>query len=306
MSTVLQVDAEAAGTRLDVWLTEAAGKGRTEVQRLIAGGHVSVDGAAAAKSYRLAAGQSVEISEPEKESETLDIPTVPVRYEDEHMAVVSKPAGLVVHPAAGSRGATMVDALRPVMPLAPAAGEHRPGIVHRLDKGTSGLLLVAKTDEAYHGLIKNMKARRIHRTYLAMVHGELSLPRGRIEASVGRSTKNPTAMAVRPEGKPSVTEFEVLEALGEVSYLQVELLTGRTHQIRVHFAHIHHPVAGDTTYGGGAEHLARALGLTRPFLHAAVLRFDHPLTGEELRVAEPLPADLEQALEAARGRMSAT
>ncbi|CAN5832412.1 RluA family pseudouridine synthase [soil metagenome] len=306
MSTVLQVDAGAAGTRLDVWLTQAAGKGRTEVQRLIAGGHVSVDGASAAKSLRLAAGQSVEITEPEKPSETLDVPEVPVRYEDGHMAVVSKPAGLVVHAAPGSRGPTMVDALRRVMALAPAAGDHRPGIVHRLDKGTSGLLLVAKSDEAYHGLIRDMKSRRIHRTYLAMVHGELSLPRGRIEASVGRSTKNPTAMVVRPEGKPSVTEFEVVEALGEVSYLQVELLTGRTHQIRVHFAHIHHPVVGDTTYGGGAEHLAKVLGLTRPFLHAAVLRFNHPLTGEELRVAEPLPVDLEQALETARGRMSAT
>jgi 23S rRNA pseudouridine1911/1915/1917 synthase len=306
MSTVLQVEAEAAGARLDVWLSEAAGRGRTEVQRLIAGGHVTVDGSAAAKSLRLAAGQSVEITEPEKTHEEMNPPEVPVRYEDDHMAVVSKPAGLVVHPASGTRGATMVDSLRLVMPLAPAAGDHRPGIVHRLDKGTSGLLLVAKTDEAYHGLIKNMKAKRIHRTYLALVHGELSLPRGRIEASVGRSTKNPTAMAVRPEGKPSVTEFEVLEPLGEVSYLQIELLTGRTHQIRVHFAHIHHPVVGDTTYGGGAEHLANALGLTRPFLHAAVLRFNHPLTGEEMRVAEPLAADLEEALTRARGRMSVT
>lgn len=306
MSTVLQVDEEAAGTRLDVWLTEAAGKGRTEVQRLIAGGHVSVDGASAAKSYRLAAGQSVQITEPERTLEAMDLPEVPVRYEDDHMAVVAKPAGLVVHPAAETRGATMVDALRPVMPLAPAAGEHRPGIVHRLDKGTSGLLLVAKTDEAYFGLIKNMKARRIHRTYLALVHGTLSLPRGRIEASVGRSSKNPTAMAVRPEGKPSVTEFEVLEALDEVSYLQVELLTGRTHQIRVHFAHIQHPVVADTTYGGGAEHVAKRLGLTRPFLHAAVLRFEHPLTGKELWVSEPLPADLERALERARGRVAAT
>jgi 23S rRNA pseudouridine1911/1915/1917 synthase len=306
MSTILEVGPDSAGARLDVWLAGAAGRGRTEVQRLIAGGHVAVDGFAAAKSYRLAAGQSVEIDEPESPAEELVLPEVPVRYEDEHLAVVSKPAGLVVHPAAGTRGATMVDALKPVMPLAPAAGEHRPGIVHRLDKGTSGLLIVARTDEAYHGLIKNMKARAIHRTYLAMVHGELSLPRGRIEASVGRSTKNPTAMAVRPEGKPSITEFEVLEALGEVSYLQVELLTGRTHQIRVHLAHINHPVVADVTYGGGAEHLAKALGLTRPFLHAAVLRFPHPITGEEVRVAEPLPQDLRDALQKARERASGT
>lgn len=305
MSTVLQVDEDAAGARLDVWLSEAAARGRTEVQRLIAQGLVLVDGEPAAKSYRLAAGQSVELTEPEKVAEHAELPEVPVRYEDDVMAVVSKPAGLVVHPAAGTRGPTMVDALRPVMALAPAAGEHRPGVVHRLDKGTSGLLLVAKTDEAYHGLIRDMKARRIHRTYLALVHGSLSLPTGRIEASVGRSSKNPTAMAVRPDGKPSITEFEVLEAFREVSFLQVELLTGRTHQIRVHFAHINHPVVGDTTYGGGAEHLAEGLGLTRPFLHAAELRFDHPLTGVPMRVAEPLPADLEDALERARGRSSA-
>ena len=191
------------------------------------------------------------------------------------------------------------------MPLAPAAGEHRPGIVHRLDKGTSGLLIVAKTDEAYAGLIRSMKDRQISRTYLALVHGSLSLPRGRIEAPVGRSSKNPTAMAVRAEGRASVTEFEVLETLGEVSYLRVELLTGRTHQIRVHLAHISHPVVGDTTYGGGAEHLSKALGLDRPFLHAAELRFNHPLSGEPLEVAEPLPDDLQVALSRARERADA-
>ncbi len=266
-----------------------------------------VDGAAAAKSFRVVAGQWVEVDDqPQAAPIAGPVPHVPVRYEDEHLAVISKPAGLVVHAAAGTRGPTLVDALLEVMPLAPAAGEHRPGVVHRLDKGTSGLLIVAKTDEAYVELIKNMKARRISRTYLALVHGTLSLPRGRIEAPVGRSTKNPTAMAVRAEGKASVTEFEVLETLGEVSYLQVDLLTGRTHQIRVHLSHISHPVVGDATYGGGAEHLAQALGLTRPFLHAAVLRFLHPVTGDRLRVADPLPADLEAALarawERAKGR----
>jgi 23S rRNA pseudouridine1911/1915/1917 synthase len=304
VSTVIQVDEEASGSRLDVWVAEAAGMGRTEVQRLIADGRVRVDGAAAAKSLRLAPGQTIEIDEKPPGPGLGPIPVVPVRYEDEHLAVVAKPAGLVVHTAAGTRGATLVDALEAVMPLAAAAGEHRPGIVHRLDKGTSGLLIVAKSDEAYHALIKLMKARQIHRTYNALVHGTLSLPRGRIEAPVGRSSKNPTAMTVRAEGKPSVTEFEVVEALGEVSYLQVELLTGRTHQIRVHLAHISHPVVGDTTYGGGAEHLARYLGLSRPFLHAAVLRFPHPVTGEELRVEEPLPADLVEALEAARSRFT--
>lgn len=298
----LQVAEEAAGSRLDVWLAEASGKGRTEIQRLIAGGRVTVDGAAAAKSLRLAPGQTVELSEPEVPEQDHPVPEVPVRYQDEHLAVIAKPPGLVVHAAPGGRGPTLVDALRPVMALAPAAGENRPGIVHRLDKGTSGLLVVAKTDEAYRGLIAEMKARRISRTYLALVAGTLSLPRGRIEAPVGRSAKNPTAMSVRSEGRPSITEFEVLEALGEVSYLRVSLLTGRTHQIRVHLSHINHPVAGDATYSGGARHLAKQLGLQRPFLHAAELRFDHPVTGEAVEVAEPLPADLQQALELARSR----
>lgn len=304
MKIVLQVDPEAAGARLDVWVTETSGRGRSEVQRLIAAGHVTVDGARAAKSLRLEAGQSVEVDAPEAEADLGPLPVVPVRFEDEHLAVVAKPAGLVVHAASGTRSATMVDALRAVMPLAEAGGEIRPGIIHRLDKGTSGLLIVAKTDEAYRILAAMMKARHVHRTYGALVHGTLTLPKGRIEAPVGRSTKNPTAMAVKPGGRHSVTEFEVREALGEVSYLQVELLTGRTHQIRVHLAHIGHPVVADVTYGGGAEHLARALGLTRPFLHAAVLRFDHPLTGKPIRVEEPLPDDLVEALERARTRAS--
>lgn len=299
------VDAAAAGTRLDVWLAQVSGRGRTELQRLIAGGKVTVDGAPAAKSLKIAEGQSVEVDEPHRVQATGPLPHVPVRFQDEHLAVIAKPAGLVVHAAAGTRGPTLVDALAAVMPLAPAAGEHRPGIVHRLDKGTSGLLIVAKTDEAYAGLIRSMKDRQISRTYLALVHGSLSLPRGRIEAPVGRSSKNPTAMAVRAEGRASVTEFEVLETLGEVSYLRVELLTGRTHQIRVHLAHISHPVVGDTTYGGGAEHLAKALGLDRPFLHAAELRFNHPLSGEPLEVAEPLPDDLQVALSRARERADA-
>ncbi|HEX2184293.1 MAG TPA: RluA family pseudouridine synthase [Chloroflexota bacterium] len=298
----LQVDAAAAGSRLDVWLAEASGRGRSEVQRLITGGRVKVDGTVVPKSLRLVPGQLVEMEDPEPERPPQAVPSVPIRYEDEHLAVVSKPAGLVVHAAPGTRGPTLVDALRPSMPLAPAAGEHRSGIVHRLDKTTSGLLVVAKTDEAYWALVQAMKARQISRTYLALAQGTFSLPRGRVEAPVGRSVKNPLAMAVRAEGKPSVTEFEVLESLGDLSYLRVELLTGRTHQIRVHLAHISHPVVGDRTYGGGAGHLAEVLGLTRPFLHAALLRFRHPLWEDPVDVSEGLPEDLEQALARARER----
>lgn len=297
-----RVDERAAGTRLDVWLSGVLRKGRTEVQRLIADGRVTVDGVLVPKSQRLEAGQIVAFELPVEPVSFEAPPPVPIRYQDDHLAVVAKPAGLVVHAATGTRGPTLVDVLAPQMALAQAAGDLRPGIVHRLDKGTSGLMVVAKTDAAYEELSRQMKQRQVRRTYRALAHGNLALPRGRIEAPIGRQPRHPTAMSVRAGGRPSTTEFEVLESLRDASYLEVELLTGRTHQIRVHLAHIDHPVVGDLVYGGGAEHLSRELELDRPFLHAAMLRFAHPMTGLELAVEEPLPPDLERALEIARAR----
>jgi len=299
--TLLVVDAGAEGSRLDVWIAQASGRVRTDVQRLIASGRVRVDGGLAVKSMRVVAGQSIQIADPEPEAVRPPGPEIELRYEDEHLAVVNKPAGLVVHAAPGSRAPTLVDSLSARMPLAPAAGPTRPGIVHRLDKGTSGLMIVAKTDRAYHGLLSAMKERRIEKVYLTLVEGAFSVARGRIEAPVGRSSKKPTSMAITPGGRPSATEFEVLETLDEVSYLRVRLLTGRTHQIRVHLAHIKHPVVGDTRYGGGAEHLAEKFGLKRPFLHASELRFLHPVTSEELHFEQPLAEDLQSALRAAGG-----
>lgn len=297
----MTVDEASTGARLDVWLARESGRVRTEVQRLIAAGQVSVDGAPALKSMRLAPGQSVVIEILEAGARTTTPgPPVQIRYQDEHMAVVSKPTGMVVHTAPGSRAATLVDALAPLMELAPASGSHRPGIVHRLDKGTSGLVMIAKTDAAYHALVEAIKGRRVEKTYLALVHGELTMARGRIQAPVGRSARRPTTMAVTDRGKQAVTEFEVLQTMPDVSYLKVDLITGRTHQIRVHFAHIKHPVVGDRRYGGGAEHLAGRLGLTRPFLHACALQLDHPITGEVLQISDPLPQDLLDALERAR------
>ncbi|MGQ0679789.1 MAG: RluA family pseudouridine synthase [Actinomycetota bacterium] len=290
------VDESAAGVRLDVWLSEASGKVRTEVQRLIGAGRVSVNGSPAVKSMRVVPGQSVELSELPVELPGGKLPPVEVRYEDCHLAIVDKPAGLVVHPAPGTRMPTLVDVLATRMPLAQGSAPNRPGIVHRLDKGTSGLLIVAKTDVAYALLAAAMRDRRIEKSYLALVHGRLALGRGRIEAPVGRSTKRPTAMAVSSEGRPSVTEFEVIEAAEEATYLKVFLLTGRTHQIRVHLAHIKHPVVGDRRYGTGAEQLSLKLGLDRPFLHAHELRFAHPITAELLHFEQPLPEDLAGAL----------
>lgn len=299
----LLVDDVTSGVRLDRWLAEATGRARTEVQGLIAEGLVRVDGTPAAKSLKVVAGQTVQIDELHRSRRRPAVSVeVPVRFEDDHLAVVAKPAGLVVHRTSRSAGPTLVDALSGRMPLAPAAGEHRPGIVHRLDKGTSGLLVVAKTGEAYEALVALMKARQVRRIYRALVVGTFSLPTGRIEAPVGRSPRRPTTMSVRAGGRAAVTEFEVLEEMGEVSLLEVKLLTGRTHQIRVHLSHIHHPVVGDMQYGGGAEHLPAALGLRRPFLHAYALQLRHPVTGEELDVCEPLPDDLRHALAVARER----
>jgi 23S rRNA pseudouridine1911/1915/1917 synthase len=299
--TVLEVGSAAEGDRLDVGLARTSGRVRSEVQRMIASGRVTVDGEPASKSMRVVSGQSVRIEEPvQDEPSRPPAPDVEVRFEDEHLAVVDKPAGLVVHSAAGSRAPTLVDSLRKRMPLAPAAGPERPGIVHRLDKGTSGLMVVAKTDEAYAGLVSAMKEQRIHKTYLTLVEGSFSVPRGRIEAPIRRSARNPMSMAIAAGGRPSVTEFEVLESLGPLSYLKVFLRTGRTHQIRVHLAHIKHPVVGDRRYGGGAEHPAQRLGLERPFLHSAELNFEHPVTGASLHVEQPLPGDLKRALAVAR------
>lgn len=224
---------------------------------------------------------------------------IPVRYEDDHLAVVAKPAGIIVHGPAGS-GKSLVDYLQGAVPLAPAGGPERPGIVHRLDKDTSGLLVVAKSDDALAALIEAMKRRRISRTYRALVWGTFGLPQGRIEAPVRRSGNDSTRMGVGTGGKAASTNFRVLEDLHRCSLLGLSLETGRTHQIRVHFAHVRHPVVGDPVYGRGTLELAAALGLRRPFLHAARLRFTHPLTGEEIDVEEPLPADLESALELAR------
>ena len=293
------VPPEAAGARLDAWLAGAAAWSRADVQALIEAGRVTVDGARAAKSRRLVAGGVVE-ADP-LPARTVEGPDVAYRIvlEDEHLAIVAKPAGVVVHPAPGTRGATLVDALARVMPLAPAAGPSRPGIVHRLDKETSGLLVVAKTDDAYRRLVAAMQAREIARTYRALVAGAFGLPAGRIEAPVGRSPRDRTRMAVAPGGREAVTEFAVLEVFARpapAALLEVHLHTGRTHQIRVHLAHIQHPVVGDATYGRPAAGLARHLGLRRPFLHALRLELAHPVTGARIEATDPLPEDLQAAL----------
>jgi 23S rRNA pseudouridine1911/1915/1917 synthase len=300
MSERYEVVEDRAGQRLDAWLASTLGVPRAEAQRLVDGGLVVVEGSRRRKSHPVSAGDLIEVDRPVACRVAADLPTFEVRYEDEDLAVVAKPAGVVVHRAPGVREPTLVDALAVRMSLAPAAGDDRPGIVHRLDRDTSGLLVVAKTDEAYAALSEAIRERRVERRYLALVSGVFGLPTGRIEAPVGRHSGDRTRMGVRPDGREAVTDFRVVESLWAVSLVEARLGTGRTHQIRVHFAHIGHPLVGDATYGRAVHHLAGQLSLERPFLHAEGLRFDHPLRDGEVSVTEPLPADLVAALARAR------
>ncbi len=280
------------GERLDVFLGREKGVSRARAGSMIDAGTVAVNGDEARKSYRLKAGDVIVVG---LEVEAAPVPApegVEVVYEDDHLMVVFKPAGVVVHAAAGVRSGTLVDALVAAgKDLAPQAGADRPGIVHRLDRDVSGLLIVAKTDEAHSALVGAMAHRAIERRYLALVHRTPSVDRGKIDAPVGRNPRHRTRMAVLPEGRPAVTWFDVKERFSDVSLLEVRLETGRTHQIRTHLASIGHPIVGDEAYGRDPAR-ARALGLDRPFLHAYRLAFDHPISGRTLEFERALPDEL--------------
>ncbi len=294
----LAVPPTAAGGRLDSFLAAAAGVGsRAEAERLIAEGHVLVDGRRRAKSHRLAGGEVLDVTLPgprstELEPEDLDLA---VTFEDEYLLVVDKPAGLVVHPAAGHPTGTLVHGL---LGRGIAGGEEaaRPGIVHRLDRDTSGLLVVARDVETHRRLQRLLRRRELTREYLALVRARPRSRRGRIEAPIGRDRTDPTRISIdtnRP--RDAVSHFEVAELLARHALLRVRLETGRTHQIRVHLAAIELPISGDPIYG-----VAGDLGLERQFLHAARLAFVHPITGADVDVSSALPSDLADALERAR------
>ena len=292
-------DGEEIGRRVDLVVARRAGVTRTLAQRALRAGLVTVSDAPVRPSYRLEAGDVVagalplpETPPPSPEEISLD-----VVYEDEGVLVVSKPAGLVTHPARGHEAGTLVNALLGLgVPLS-GSGSGRPGIVHRLDKDTSGLLLVAKNDRSADFLVGAIRARRVERAYLALVRGVPPAASGTVDAPVGRHPVRRKRMAVVPNGRPSVTHYRLRGSGFGASLLEVTLETGRTHQIRVHLAHLGAPVVGDRVYGGGGELPAR-LGLERPFLHAWRLRFP-TATGDEHEVSDPLPADLRAALAAA-------
>lgn len=288
-----------AGRRLDAVVAESGAMSRGRVAELVSAGVVTVDGRTRAKSYRVRPGEAVEVGALEPVART-PAPEIPVVYGDESLLVVEKPAGVVVHAAPGLGEESLVDALaRAGHDLAPGAGEGRPGVVHRLDRDVSGLLLVAKTDEAHERLVASLAARTITREYLALVAGAPGVDTGKIEAPLARDPRHRTRMAVSPGGRRAVTWFRVRERLAEASLLEVRLETGRTHQIRTHLASIDHPVLGDAVYGRDPG-LGGRLGLDRPFLHAFRLGFTHPLSGEPVELTSELPSVLRRALARAR------
>jgi 23S rRNA pseudouridine1911/1915/1917 synthase len=287
------------GQRLDVFLASLTGLSRNRVQGLISDGRVFINGKPARKNHLLGVDEEVSWELPPREPEEVTPEDIDLNvvYEDESIVVLDKPAGMVMYPGPGHSGKTLLNALLSRYPdIAGVGGAGRPGMFHRLDRDTSGLVAVARTEGAYLAMVEKIKNREVEREYLALVTGEITGESGRIDAPMGRSVSNRKRMSVRQYGgRRAVTDFKVTERFSlEYTLVKVSLETGRTHQIRVHFSHIGHPVAGDPEYSRGKGR--RELGLSRQFLHACRLRFSHPVTGEPLVFNSELPDDLNQVL----------
>src|SRR5262245_24020981 len=302
---VTQIGPEDAGTRLDVYLaSQFQDWSRARLQRLIENEDVLVNGKVAKPSYKLRENDEIEVELIAPAADFFTPENIPIEivYEDETLAVVNKPAGLVVHPAAGTPSGTLANALAYHFQKLPGAGV-RPGIVHRLDRDTSGLLVVAKTDAALENLSDQFRDRSVYKSYVALVHGRVSSNSGKIDQPLARDPANRTRMAVVRAGRNALTLYRVRKAFDRFTLLDVELKTGRTHQIRVHLMWMKHPVVGDETYGAGRDNTiqdarlrARIRGLHRHFLHAEKLGFKHPKTGEFIKFESPLPAELTELL----------
>ena len=287
-----------SGIRLDKALADLTELSRSQANEAIKNGNILVNGKAVKAKYSVKEGDLVtyDLPEPEVlEYEAEDIP-LDIVYEDDDVAVVNKPQGMVVHPSVGHTSGTLVNALMYyIHDLSSINGVVRPGIVHRIDKDTSGLLMIAKNDRAHQALAEELKDKKSLRKYLAIVHGNISNDRGVIEAPIGRSEKDRKKQAVMAKGKPAVTHFKVLERFGNYTLVELTLETGRTHQIRVHMAYIGHPVAGDPLYGP-----RKTLKGNGQFLHAQTLGFTRPTTGESLRFSVEPPAIFQETLETLR------
>jgi 23S rRNA pseudouridine1911/1915/1917 synthase len=297
---VVRIAADQEGERLDVLVARLAGISRAQAQRLVAGGRVTQGGVARLKpGERTRAGESFSVTLPAPVSATPQPERLPllIYYEDPHMIVVDKPAGMPVHPGPGHSSRTLVNALLAHCPDLPGiGGVQRPGIVHRLDKDTSGLIVAAKDDRTHIGLTTQLKERKVSKTYLALVEGHLSPAEAMIDAPIGRDPNNRRRMMVRGAGgRDAQTRYRVREEYPGYTLVEASPITGRTHQIRVHFASLGHPVAGDAVYGRPSKLVGRQ------FLHAWRLAFRHPISGEELSFEAPLPEELEAALAFLKG-----
>jgi 23S rRNA pseudouridine1911/1915/1917 synthase len=291
--------ASADAPRLDVLLSSHLDISRNQAATLIANGHVRVAGRRERASYRADEGEEIVVTMPPPPSRDVGAEQIPldVRYEDDDVVVIDKPAGMVVHPAPGNWSGTLVNALKGRgEPLSSVGDPTREGIVHRLDKETSGLLLVAKTDRAHRVLGAAMAQRKISRRYAALCWGHLTDEQITVDKPIARDPRNRQRMAVVPSGKPAKTTFVRLARFDAGDLLRAHLYTGRTHQIRIHLSAIGHPVVGDDTYGGGGGRRLVSLPPKRHFLHAAWLVFAHPVTGKEVDIRSPLPNDLRTAL----------
>jgi 23S rRNA pseudouridine1911/1915/1917 synthase len=296
----LSVPEGVAGERIDSALTRVLGLSRTAVVKLLEDGDITTGGKAMPKSDRVTAGQVIDVLMPAPVN-TDPIPLTPLEgltivYDDQDIVVIDKPIGCAAHPSPGWTGPTVVGALMAAGYSVSTSGPaERQGIVHRLDVGTSGLMIVAKSDKAFHVLKDAFRNRTVEKIYHAMVQGHLDPTTGTIDAPIDRHPKEDHRFAVVATGKESITHYEVIEFYRGVSMVKVELETGRTHQIRVHFSALHHPLVGDTTYGADPV-LAKSLQMARPWLHAAQLRFAHPVTGQALDFHAPYPSDLTRSL----------
>ncbi|MEX0856171.1 MAG: RluA family pseudouridine synthase [Gemmatimonadota bacterium] len=317
--SVLVVEKDDEGGRLDAWLASRLELSRTRVARLVEEGSILLNGAIPRKSEVVTEGDRIEVDVPSPRAAVALPEAIPLEivYEDSHLLVVNKAAGMVVHPAPGHPTGTMVNALlHHVTDLAGIGGTLRPGIVHRLDRDTSGLLVVAKDDPTHQALSLALKARKIRRLYVTATWGHLSEGHLRVDAPIGRDPRHRHKMAVVEGGRRAVTRVRVRERWPAAELLDVALETGRTHQIRVHLAHVGHPVVGDVTYGAGwhrgmggpdggwARELARKV--PRQFLHAAKLAFDHPATGKRMTFQAEIPSDLANAVAWVHGQMEDT
>jgi 23S rRNA pseudouridine1911/1915/1917 synthase len=302
-----------AGARLDAYLAaQITGWSRARLQRLIESGDVLVNSKLAKASYKVAAKDEIEVELAPAPASNFTPENIPLEivFEDDYVIVINKPAGLVVHPAAGIQSGTLANALAYHFQRLSNAGSIRPGIVHRLDKDTSGLLVAAKTESSHENLSDQFRAREVFKSYIALVYGVVKQESGRIEQPIARDPRNRTRMAIVAGGRGALSLYKVRRSYDSFTLLDVELKTGRTHQIRVHLSWFKHPVVGDELYGGGRDNnvqdvqlRARIRKLKRQFLHAEQLSFQHPQTGEQMRFVAPLPPELTDLLETLEARV---